>query len=107
MSGANRLFDELKDLKDVDPSNPDTGDQYEYDESAGKMVLKSTLQTHIGTRNPHGTTAQDVGAVSSSSLGAINGVATLGADGRLPLSQAPSALAIGEGSGQMFWVSSS
>lgn len=41
------------------------------------------------TDNPHGTTAAQVGAIPSAEKGAANGVATLGADSKVPLSQVP------------------
>lgn len=49
------------------------------------------LPNHIADKqNPHGVTAAQVGAISSSEKGAVSGVATLGTDGKVPTGQLPS-----------------
>ena len=48
------------------------------------------LPSHIAdTQNPHGVTAAQAGAIPASEKGAANGVATLGADGKVPSAQLP------------------
>ena len=48
------------------------------------------LPNHIADKdNPHGVTAAQAGAIPASEKGATNGVATLGADGKVPTGQLP------------------
>ena len=55
------------------------------------------MQTAVGLNtlhrqnqsNPHGTTAQQVGAIPTEDKGAVNGVASLGANGYVPDTQLP------------------
>lgn len=47
----------------------------------------AAFNTHIGLSNPHGTSATDVGAIQVTEKGAVNGVATLGATGKVPSAQ--------------------
>ena len=61
--------------------------------SADLAALQEALPRHAdATNNPHGTTAAQSGAIPETARGAANGVATLDADGRLPMSQVPAAL---------------
>ena len=49
------------------------------------------LPNHIADKkNPHGVTAAQTGAIPSNEKGAASGVATLGADGKVPSGQLPS-----------------
>ena len=55
-----------------------------------KKASATSLGAHTGnTDNPHQVTAAQVGAISSSEKGAASGVATLGADGKVPTGQLP------------------
>ena len=55
-----------------------------------KKASATSLGAHTGnTDNPHQVTAAQVGAISSSEKGAASGVATLGADGKVPPGQLP------------------
>ena len=50
---------------------------------------------HIAnTNNPHGVTAAQAGAIASTEKGAANGVATLGADSKVPTEQLPEISAV-------------
>lgn len=62
---------------------------YAGTETAFNEALKD-VPGHIANKdNPHGVTAAQVGAIPSSEKGAASGVATLGADGKVPTGQLP------------------
>ena len=62
---------------------------YAGTETAFNEALKD-VPGHIANKgNPHGVTAAQVGAISSSEKGAASGVATLGTDGKVPTGQLP------------------
>ena len=62
---------------------------YAGTETAFNEALKD-VPGHIANKgNPHGVTAAQVGAIPASEKGAANGVATLGADGKVPTGQLP------------------
>ena len=62
---------------------------YAGTETAFNEALKD-VPGHIANKdNPHGVTAAQVGAISSSEKGAASGVATLGTDGKVPPGQLP------------------
>ena len=55
-----------------------------------KKANATSLGAHTGnTDNPHQVTAAQAGAIPSSEKGAASGVATLGADGKVPTGQLP------------------
>ncbi len=54
--------------------------------------LKNGINAHVSnTSNPHAVTAAQTGAVPNSAVGASNGVASLGSDGKVPAAQLPAA----------------
>lgn len=56
-----------------------------------KKASTTSLGAHTGnTDNPHQVTAAQAGAIPSTEKGAASGVATLGADGKVPSAQLPS-----------------
>lgn len=62
---------------------------YAGTETAFNEALKDVPGHIANTENPHGVTAAQVGAIPSSEKGAVSGVATLGADGKVPTGQLP------------------
>lgn len=62
---------------------------YAGTETAFNSALKD-VPGHIANKdNPHGVTAAQSGAIPTTEKGAANGVATLGADGKVPTGQLP------------------
>lgn len=62
---------------------------YSGTETAFNAALVA-MPNHIADKeNPHGVTAAQAGAIPSSEKGAASGVATLGADGKVPTGQLP------------------
>lgn len=54
-------------------------------------VLGDDVSGHVNNKsNPHGVTTAQIGAIPATEKGAANGVAELGADGRVPSEQLPS-----------------
>ena len=62
---------------------------YAGTETAFNEALKDVPWHIANTDNPHQVTAAQVGAIPSKEKGAANGVATLGADGKVPTGQLP------------------
>lgn len=63
---------------------------YSGTETAFNAALVA-MPNHIADKqNPHGVTAAQAGAIPSTEKGAASGVATLGADGKVPSAQLPS-----------------
>ena len=55
-------------------------------------ALSASFAAHAGNmNNPHSTTANQIGALSTSARGAVNGVASLDADRQVPYAQMKSA----------------
>lgn len=60
------------------------------DLASSLSALDTAIDTHEArTDNPHAVTAAQVGAIATSAKGALNGVAALDANGKVPASQLP------------------
>ncbi len=74
-------------------SNPHavTAAQVGADVAGSAAAVQSNLNTHTSdTSNPHSVTTAQIGAIPTTQKGVANGVATLGADAKIPTSQLPS-----------------
>jgi hypothetical protein len=74
-------------IADVNDHVDATGNVHSATAADIGAVATGDFTSHTGASNPHGTTAADVGAIASSEKGANNGVASLGATGKVPSSQ--------------------
>lgn len=88
VNGAPETLDTLKELAEAMTNNSDAIESLEA--IAASKASATDLTSHASNKsNPHGVTAAQVGAISTSEKGASSGVATLGADGKVPASQLP------------------
>ena len=88
VNGAPETLDTLKELAEAMTNNSDAIESLEA--IAASKASATDLTSHSSNKsNPHGVTAAQVGAISTSEKGASSGVATLGADGKIPASQLP------------------
>ncbi len=111
--------EKLSEILDVDLTSPTNNQVLSYNSSAQKWIavtfdaanatfnnatsglvavtiqaaideIDSDLDTHISdTENPHSVTTTQIGAIPTTQKGVANGVATLGADSKIPVTQLP------------------
>ena len=64
--------------------------EMDYDQAGSADAVRQSLDSHTSnTSNPHSVTAGQVGAIPNTQKGVANGVASLGADGKVPAGQLP------------------
>ena len=62
----------------------------DYDAAGAAAAVDAKLTSHTGNKsNPHGVTATQINAIPTAEKGAVNGVASLGSDGKVPAGQLP------------------
>lgn len=54
------------------------------------LADEGNITAHVANKtNPHNVTPEQINAIPTSQKGVVNGVASLGADGRVPMAQLP------------------
>lgn len=91
--GAEQARDQAQEIVGGDFATRSEAQGYVDSHNASDLShpdIRQALSGHAASRsNPHGVTAAQAGAISVSEKGAAGGVASLGADGKVPAGQLP------------------
>lgn len=90
--GANEVT--AADAKDAVDKKHTQGTDLGLDTGGTNPITAATIKGHVDdvSTNPHSVTPSLIGAIPTTEKGAINGVATLGSDGKVPLTQLPNSV---------------
>ena len=91
--GAEQARDQAQEIVGGDFATRSEAQGYVNSHNASDLshpAIRPALSDHAASRsNPHGVTAAQAGAISASEKGTAGGVASLGADGKVPAGQLP------------------